>query len=400
MKKNYWIIVAVIGVLLLGGGYMVFSKKEVQLKQTIEAGNGILRVNNVGNSNIRIVPARTSQITLDMEGPEKELKKIRFFKLGSDIEFSVSDEWKNVRGTITVPEGMLIDLPDEDGEEESDFIRLGGGSPYNTITISNSGVSYNDQGGEPSATGTDDDQGGDDGGQTDGDQGGDTPSPSPPPPTEPNPVPPPPDEGDEEADDDEPETTEYAPEEPTDPNVRCSIKLRQEERNDCCQTAFADEPHPDCAHTGYWLFNYLTRLCYYHCFHPCNVGTEEERNQCCATEHHYDTTPPCIGEWEYGDATSGCFYRCFTEEELEEYFGDDEGDLTDVISLFCSQHSNPDQCCDYNLKNELSIGPRPGFPDCIGLWEFNSGGNKCEFRCASHGEMLEILEQLEEQAQN
>ena len=390
MKKIYLIVGAIVAVLLLGAGYFVFFKNETQLKQTVQADGGILHVDNISNSNIRIVTGQTNQIILDLTGPEKELEKVRFFKVGNDTEFELSEEWKNVRGTITVPQGTLIDLdiPDESGDDkESDFIRLGGGSTYYTINISDSGVSFNDD--EPETTQYDPeaDQGDDDdNGQDEDDQGGDTPPPpSPPPP----PTPP-------EDEDDEPETTQYAPEESLDPNDRCNIELRQENRNECCQENFADSPHDECADMGYWLFNYNTRLCYYHCFHSCSIGTEEDQDECCAIEHYYDTTPPCIGEWEYGDAASGCVYQCLTEEELEEYFGDNEDNNTDAVSQFCSGHNNPDQCCDYNLKNELSIGPRPGFPDCLGRWEFGEAQSLCSFRCATHGEMLEILEQLEE----
>jgi len=403
MKKIIAILVASGGLLIVGAIVFLMPEPTTQLTQSVPAGSGVVKIKDVHNSSIRIVPGRTSKITMDLEGPEDELKKIHFFRTGSDTEINVSDEWKGVSGTITVPEGTWVDLnqPEEDeGDGTSDFIRLGGGS---SITIDDDEVVVTGSGGgttSPSASTPPGDS---------NDTGGDDEDPD----VTPDPVPPPVvGEGEGEGEDEEggeseggeeedgpaePDTIQYTPEEPEDPNIRCSINLKQEDRNECCQTVFADEPHLTCSYTGYWLFNYHTRLCYYHCFHPCNNGTQEERDACCTEQHYYDTTPLCIGNWVYDDAVNGCFYECMDEEELEAYFGEDETVFTDFVSEACSSHSNPDLCCDYNLKNELSIGPRPGFPDCIGRWDFNEGTSTCEFECADYGDMLDILEQLEEQ---
>ncbi len=398
MKKIIALGVVFVGMLALGAVVFLMPKPTTQIIQSVPAGSGVFKIKQAHNSNIRIVPGYTTRITLDLEGPQDELKKVRFFRIGGNTELNILDEWENVSGTITVPEGTIvdIDIPDEEGGK-SDFIRLGGGS---SVTINDMEVRVTGGGttpppppptqpddvtgdDEPETTqynpADDDDDAEDDEPQTTQyDPGADD------------------DTGDDDTGDDEPETTQYEPEGPSDPNIRCSINLRQEDRNDCCQTAFADEPHPECAYTGYWLFNYHTRLCYYHCFHPCNVGTAEQRNTCCADEYYYDTTPPCIGNWTYESITSGCSYECLSEDELEEYFGDDDTERTDFVSQACSQHSNPDTCCDYNLKNEISIGPRPGFPDCIGKWDFDEATALCSFSCSDYGEMLEILEQLEE----
>lgn len=379
--------------------FALFLKKEPvttvsPLSLPAVPGN-VVRVQTYGNSTFGIITRNTDRVTVSLRDQEKNVGKIRFFKVGNDIEFNYDESWRG-GGTITVPEGVIIELKlDEDKNLTIDGRRWGGSGSYQiittsttTITINDSGITVNNPGDDDDTTPEpDDDQdtGGDNG---DGGDAGDDPPPPPPPP-------PPPDE-----EDDEPNPTPPPP--PDDPPLtvhqQCTIKLRQEERNECCQTLNADTPHPECEGDGYWLFNYHTRLCYYHCFHPCHIGTEEEQNLCCAEEHQFDSTPGCIGEWEYNGIARSCSYECYTYEELEEYFGEEEPE-TDPVSQACSVHSNPSLCCDYNLKNQLSLGPRPGFPDCLGLWEFNNGNSTCEFRCATHGEMLDIKKLLEENAQ-
>ena len=397
------VLIGAVALVILVSGIIFFtgSKDQASLNQKITPDGEILRLTNIDNGNLQIIPANTDQISIDLEGPKDELNKVRFFTANYGAEFGLSEEWKNVSGTIIVPEGMLIelDIPDDSNDDIPSLVRLGGGgSSYYSININNSNISFNDQGDDDSGLTEDDDQeegegdesqdSGDDG-EGSGDQGGDDDSPAPPP----TPPPPPPDEGDDdEESDDEGDDDVVVGED----SIVCSIKLKQEERNECCQEANIDTPHPECDYTGYWLFNYNTRLCYYHCFHPCNIGSQAERDECCAEQNHYSTTPPCIGNWVYDNLLRSCVYECLSEEELEEYYGDDEGYDTDLISAACSDHSNPDLCCDYHLKNELSIGPRPGFPDCLGMWYFEEGTSLCEFRCASYGEMLEILEQLEQ----
>ena len=412
MTKNHIIIMVLLGVLLAGIGYFSFSGKETSFNQTIQQESGILRLKNVGNGNLRIVTAKTNYISVDLSGPKEELGKIRFFKTGGGTEFELSEEWKDVSGTITVPEGMLIDLDipenaDGSGDSVSHLIWLrggrgSGGDSYNTITINDSGVSLDDgNNDEPNDEWEDNQE--DDASTGDGESGGNppptedpgTPDDGNPPPTE---DPGAPDEGgDDEGNEDPPPITD--PGFDDDPigqeSEVCSIKTRQEDRNDCCERANADTEHPVCSYDGYWLFNYHTRLCFYHCFHPCNIGSQAEKDLCCVNQNYYSTTPGCIGDWVFDSLTFDCAYECMDEDELEDYFGEtDSNEYVDLISQACAAHTDQDMCCDYNLKNELSIGPRPGFPDCLGMWDFNDANTKCEFRCSDYGEMLEILEQL------
>ena len=412
-NMNKIVLIGAAAVVILILGVVIFSNSEGQaaLNQKITPEGEILRLTNIDNANLRIITADTDQISVNLEGPEDELTKVRFFTTGYGAEFGFSEEWQNASGTITVPEGMLIefDVPDDlnsDGDDEiPNFIRLGGGSSYYSVNITDSGVSFNEEenDGDDDQTGDDeqnedgtegdgedeDEDGGEGEGEGESEGEGEDDSPAPPPP------PPPDDQDDDEEESDEPQTTLYE----GDGSITCSIEIRQEDRNECCEAANVDTPHPECDYDGYWLFNYHTRLCYYHCFHPCNVGSQDERDECCAEQNHYSTTPPCIGNWVFDNLLRSCSYECMSEEELEEFYGDEDGYDTDLISATCSEHNNPDLCCDYHLKNELSIGPRPGFPDCLGRWHLEEGTSLCEFRCASYGEMLEILEELEEQAQ-
>lgn len=420
MTKNHIIIIVLLGVLLVGIGYFSFSEKETSFKQTVQQEEGILKLKNVGNGNLRIITAKTDYISVDLNGPKDELDKIRFFKTGSGTEFELSEEWKDVSGTITVPEGMLIDLDipentdNTNDDSVSHLIRLGGGSggnSYNTITINDSGVSLDDgNNDEPNDEDEDSQEGdnqeddndtstdsGDSGGNLPPDEDPGTPDDGNPPPAEDPGTPD--DEGDEGDNEDTPPIVD--PIFDDDPigqeSEVCSIKTRQEDRNDCCARVNVDTEHPICSYDGYWLFNYHTRLCFYHCFHPCNIGTQAEKDLCCVNQNYYSTTPGCIGDWVFDSLTFSCAYKCMDEDELEDYFGEtDSNEYVDLISQACAAHTDQDMCCDYNLKNELSIGSRPGFPDCLGMWDFNDTNTKCEFRCSDYGEMLEILEQLEE----
>ncbi len=410
MNKKIIIIAGVSAVLILSLFLVLKPKEESRANRSVEAQGGVLKVSNIGQSNIRIIPSRTNTITIDLNGPEKELDKIKFFKVGNNTEFSVPDDWSGVSGVIRVPEGLLVDIPHKNEAEESnsDFIRLGGGSPYQSITLDEDTISFNtppqDQGGgssSPSNPSGDPTPPSDNPDPRDPTEPNPVPppvNPSPPvdPPVEPNPVPPPivPIDPEPEPPVFEEDPVGYTPE-------QCTIQLKQEYRNECCQQTNEDTAVPECGYGGYWLFNYHTRLCFYHCFHPCNTGTQGERDTCCASENYYTSTPGCIGDWKFDNNVRSCQYECLSEEELEGYYNQENPlGYRDFVSEECSSHNNPNECCDYNLKNEISIGPRPGFPDCIGRWEFPVGTLGCNFRCSDYGEMMDILKQLEEQNNN
>lgn len=397
MKKTP-IIVAITVILLLVLAFFVVLRpdKTPPPKSLPTDGSGVMRVQTYGRATFGIVTRGYGEVTVNLRDEEKAIGKIRFFKVGNDIEFGYSDQWDG-GGTITVPEGTEIELDLSDNQDLFvDGKRQFHPGSYTLITTSNTTVTITDTGvvvsnaetdGGGGDLGTTGDTGGD--GSAGGEGEGEGEGEEEPQTTQYDPS----QESSDPESDDDPVTTEYV----TENNEQCSIDLKQEVRNTCCQNLFADEPHSACAYEGYWLFNYNTRLCYYHCFSPCNAGTQEEQNLCCSQEHQFDSTPGCIGNWEYDNSLNECGYACLTQEELDAYFGEEEDEPTDAISAACKTHSNPDECCDFNLKNELSIGPRPGFPDCIGRYAFYEDINKCEFRCSSHGEMLDILRQLEGQ---
>lgn len=402
MNKKNLIIIGSLTLLLLSLFLILKPDQESELKKTIPASGGVLKVSRVGTSNIYIIPSHTNDISFDLKGDSKDLDRVRFSTLGNNTELIIPDNTGAITGTIYVPEGMLVDLPYKNDSApdsgSSNFIRLGGGSPYQSVTLEEDQISFNnsphDSGGNPSVP-------------TNGNPstnpnmnppGTNPPNPQPDP-TEPNPVPPVqppivPINPDPEPPIYENDPVGYTPE-------QCTIKLKQEYRNECCQQTNEETPDSGCDYGGYWLFNYHTRLCFYHCFHPCNAGTQEERDSCCADENYYASTPGCIGNWKFDNTVRTCEYQCLSEEELESYYNqDDPLEYRDFVSEACSSHNNPNECCDYNLKNQLSIGPHPGFPDCIGRWEFPVGTLGCNFRCSDYGEMMDILKQLQDQKNN
>ncbi|MFC1733909.1 DUF4215 domain-containing protein, partial [candidate division KSB1 bacterium] len=178
---------------------------------------------------------------------------------------------------------------------------------------------------------------------------------------------------------------------------RCSIRIKQEERNECCQETFVDDPHPTCE--GYWIFDYHTRLCVWWCPVPdCSVGTTQtERDMCCYEENEGQPKPPCIGNWVYDNFDQTCVYECVIFDGEEERT-EEEIDATSSYCINTYEDENErSQCCDEFLKHPLSIGHKPGYPDCIGKWSIKPGTAQCLFECVSHEEMLEILKELKEQ---
>ena len=180
---------------------------------------------------------------------------------------------------------------------------------------------------------------------------------------------------------------------------QCTILLKQDERNRCCREVSINEPHDDCV--GYWLFNYHTRLCYWHC-PPQDCGslaTYDLRNSCCAYENRNEPTPPCAGDWVFSSALQTCEYQC---AEFDAVRGRTLQDI-DETSEYCvntyTDVNDVDKCCDDFLKHPLSLGPRPGYPDCIGRWSVQSGTNRCEFSCVSHEEMIKMLKEIKANAE-
>ena len=394
MKKSYLIALTII-VLLLAAAYVKLFIAQANFSQSVNSEAGVFVMENFSNSNIRIVTAKTDKITVNLKGPKSEVDKVRLFSTGSkNAKFTFSDEWQGLSGTITVPEGTLLDIRLEyeieiivdtlDAEKSI-------GSSKSFLIDTNLVSSVSSEGGsvfvenlgDPVIWDTESwdpiDISGDDGGSP---SSGAT------------------DESNEDYQDDE-----YIP-------AECSVGS-QVIRNYCCERLNEDNvTRPTCDGLDYYAFNNTLRECEFVCesqgdedeeiiVMDCSVGSQDIRNTCCAQQNASVDTSYCVGEWRFNNLSRMCNYYCFTEDELDEYFGGDDNDgSSDTLRLCENFESNEDkdECCDYNLSNELSIGPRTGFPDCIGKWYFDNETG-CSFRCADYTEMIEILKELQQTAQ-
>ena len=381
MKKAIIPTIALLIILVVG--YFALFSGPASFKQTLDPGVSVLKITNADSANVQIVVGNTDQITVDLNGSAGEVKKTRFFRYGGTAEFGFSEDWKNVSGTITVPQGTLIDISQsnksgltvQDGKGER---KASGAGSFLVDTGSVSGIKLGSDGTTIIGWGDvivwDPDTWGafDLGGEGEG------------------------------------EKPENTPPEP--PN--CSIGS-QSIRNYCCARQNATASHAQCP--GNWIFDNTLRDCRYQCntnspdAQPpqtpqppanCSVGAPEVRDNCCAQQHLGQDGGSCIGKWVFNNEILNCAYRCLTAEELELYYhekGTDEP--TDPTSRLCSNSPTPeekDKCCNDNLKNNLSIGPHPGFPDCVGKWHFVD--KNCAFQCASYEEMTQILNELRRQA--
>ena len=371
MKKPF-IIVLVIVVLLLGGLYFKLFAQQASYHESISSTDSVFYMKNMNNSNIKIIVADTDQITVNLKGDEDDIKKVRFFRISdSSTEFSFLDENTDVSGTITVPENTLIDIQLSNGTDVniSDIKGKKTIPDIDSFVVDASSVDSIDMGEEISVDSSEesvilDTEALDPSGESDGGEG----------------------EGEEDF-------------------SACSIGS-QAIRNYCCERLKEDESEPDCSGYGHWVFNNLTRMCDYSCESNeadpdvilCSIGSQETRNQCCTQQNINTEAPGCIGEWRFDNLTRLCGFHCYTPEELEAYYGGDRRGSPDTTSQFCSDFEaseDQDECCDYNLRTPLYLGPRPGFPDCIGKWHYDEEDG-CQFSCSDYIEMFEILQQIKQ----
>jgi len=370
MKKPF-IIILVIIVFLLGGLYFKLFAKQASYHESVGATDTVFYMRNIGKSNIKIIVADTDQITVDLKGDEDSIKKVRFFKVSdSSAEFSFLDEDADISGTITVPEDTVIDIQ-LTGETDIKISDVKGRKTIpdkNSLVVDASSVDSVDIGQEISInsseesvvldTGIFDSHGDSDNGENEGQE-------------------------------------DSSP---------CSIGS-QIVRNYCCERLKEDEPEPVCSGHGHWVFNNLTRTCEYFCEDDeeepevieCSIGSQETRDQCCTQQNADAESPGCIGEWRFNNLTRVCEFHCYTPEELEAYYGGRHGS-PDTTGELCSDFDtaqDKDECCDYNLRTPLSLGPHPGFPDCIGKWYYDEEYG-CQFGCSDYIEMFEILKQIQQ----
>lgn len=392
MKKAYLLIIAV-ALILIAFAYIRLFSAQANYKQVLDSESGVFVLENPDNANIRIITAKTDKITVDLNGSKNEIGKISFYKKNGITTFTFSDEWQKLIGTITVPEGTLLDIKLSDSSNIALNDSKGKSNAKKTdsfLVDTNSMKSLNVNGDTNDIsidgwgdvilwdtekwvllTGDEDGVGG----------------------------------GDESQGDDE----EQAPEQ----GVSCSTGS-QSIRNYCCERMQKNANKPFCNGYSHWVFNNTEKQCDFECEPKeienknadCSIGSQQVRNSCCVTANKSVGGPGCIGEWRFGNMARACEFYCYTEGEIEEHLGgggSNNGGGTnnnDEETRLCEDfptNQEKDECCDYNLKNPLSIGPRPGFPDCIGKWYFDDL-NGCQFRCAEYGEMLEILKELREKA--
>ncbi len=129
----------------------------------------------------------------------------------------------------------------------------------------------------------------------------------------------------------------------------------------------AGQDHPQ--NNGEWQFEYFSRLCVWKTpYESCsNKSSPTEQKTCCQEQNKNSPTLPCAGEWDLNSEKGICEYSCSEKVEVTKRRPPDEIAQT---SQYCTNTYNNknDQslCCDAFLKHPLSIGPRAGFPDCIG----------------------------------
>lgn len=341
LGKSPWIIggTAFFLVLAIGFGLLLTNgnRKSATLNQTLPSDNGILRIGNAENATLTIVTAPISDIVVDLKGPASEVGKIRLFSgSGGDSRFDLPDDWGDVTGTLTVPEGTVLEMTpskktnvlvqDSTGTRSSANQKpfLVDTRNMTQILIGKNGIGI--QGSGPVGVLDEPLHGSvDPGGQGTG-------------------------EG--------PLTCGFGP---------------QTLRDRCCARANTDTPTPQCL--GNWIYGNLSRACEYQCAAPAD-GFFGDQNP-----NGDGTGIPNSNGGPGGSSEPGALPGAAPQ---------------DPSSRLCIGYPRNErsQCCENNLGNSLRIGPRAGFPDCIGTWFFSPTTLNCDFRCADYGEMLNILETL------
>jgi hypothetical protein len=381
--KKYLIILLAMVVLLLVIAYAKLFSKQTSYHKTISAStSSVLILDNFDRTKIKIITADTDEIKVDLAGSAEDILSILQSESGIYTEFDFSGEGSDVSGTIIVPEGMLIDVSlsekrDVSIDDAGGKKTIGGENSFlvdtntlNSLQVDNSGNISLDAWGDLVVW---DDESWDSLDEGNG-------------------------EGVQED------------------FIYCGIGS-QAIRNYCCETENEGEDTPLCNGIGHWIFDNSARACGYVCEESepeeelnvdCGIGGQAERNICCANQH-VGEYQGCMGSWRYNNASQSCEFRCDVfDEDDEEPEADPEGgggetvSYDDPVSNYCVTITNEedrDLCCNDTLKNNLSSGPRPGFPDCIGSWKFDFQLG-CDFECAEHAEMMEILNEIKQQVQN
>ena len=382
MRKYILIMLAVIVFFLVIAYVKLFTKQTAYHKTIASTSGSVLILENFDHAKVKIVTTKSDEIKVDLKGPAEDILSILRRESGIYTELEFSGEDSGVTGTISVPEGMLIDISLSEGKtvtiddiggktsvvNENSF--LVDTNNLNSLAVDDSGNVYMKSPGDLVVW---DDEEWD---PLDGNNGDGTEGP-----------------------------------------VYCGIG-GQAIRDYCCELENTDKEAPECNGVGHWFFNNAARDCDFACEETaggdsgteeadCSVGGQIERNLCCSSQHAGEYMG-CMGTWRYNAALHDCEFGCYGSDYTEEpeESGDEGGggssfSYGDPVSDYCANVTSDEEkslCCNDILKNNLSTGPRPGFPDCIGNWVFDVA-NGCEFECAEHAEMIEILNELRQQAQ-
>ena len=387
--RKYLIFLLVVIALFLGIVYAKLFARQAQYQQAVVASaDSALVLRNFDQGKVRIVTADTKKITVDLKGSADDILKLLQSEGGSLEAIDFSGQGSDISGTITVPKGILLDVSLSDNgtldiNDGTGRRKIQGRNSFlidtnnlNSFQVDKSGnlildgwgslIVWDDQKWNLLSDNT-----GNDG----------------------------------EAEGNAENTPPY-----------CGIGS-QSIRNYCCEMQKKGAGSPPCDGKSYWVFDNIARDCAHKCEMPdivenlppvvtsdCGVGVQTARNNCCALRY-VGQYQGCIGSWSYNNASSSCEFVCSNSVPTEEEEG--EGGSNDIsygdpVSDYCvtmQQSTDKDTCCNDALKNGLSSGPHPGYPDCIGTWLFDVEKG-CQFKCAEYTEMMKILEELRQKAQN
>ena len=390
MKKYLISLLVVLVIIVLGAYISLFSKQSSYHKTIAASSSSVLILENFDFANIKIVTADTDEITLNLKGSEEDLAGIELSEDGIFARFGISAEFSSLSGTIVVPGGILIDVTlsqdrsiDIDGKQEvtsSDSFLIDT-TTLNSFKLNSSGGVVLDSWGDLIVWDDEtwdllEDVGASGDGSVEGGEGS-----------------------------------------ASDGLIYCGIGS-QAIRNYCCVLENADTDTPDCSGLAYFVFDNSARDCAFKCELDdsqeeedgqeveqldCGVGSQAVRNTCCA-DQHVGEYQGCLGSWYYNNAGSFCAFQCDVFDPVNDSESNPDGESVsfgDPVSDYCwtiLDEEDRNLCCNDTLKNNLSSGPRPGFPDCIGKWYFDEELG-CEFRCSDYVEMIQILNEIKQNVQ-
>lgn len=397
--KKFFIVLLVAIILLAGLAYGMLFTKETTYHQAIAASaDSILELRNFDRTQVRVQAADTNKITVDLKGAGQDLISLLQTEEGvSKVDFP--DTASGISGTITVPKGMLVKVSlsstDTLNIDDGGARRSIGDKKSFLIDTSNLNSFAMGQGNNVTFNGWGDlivwdDQKWDLMANTPGEQG-----------------------------------ASAKPQE--NPLAYCGVGS-QAIRNYCCVLQQQNTATPACNGVGHWAFDNVTRDCRYKCEtegqsqnqqqnpagnSDCSAGVQTAKDNCCALKYA-GQYQGCVGSWDFDNAIQKCKYVCSDGGSSGGGAGGNGGSgdgntgsegqahYSDSTSNFCAtvlKPSDKDACCNDALKNNLSSGPHPGYPDCIGTWIFDVEKG-CQFKCAEYTEMMRILEELREKAKN